>query len=735
MIKKSMRSRGLELCLTVGCVFTIITIYGCNSGNTSNVVVAEYVGGQVFDNDLPRKDLFFAEERLYRTKLSLINRTIERVFPAAEAKKRGISVNEFMQRHVDSGSDVSDEIVNKRYTDILERVNRHPQIGKLPDEKRKTRILEMLNIEADPTRSFQELVMGRVKQQFRQRKERKTIQKMARQANIEIYLDAPKPPVYAISENGSPAMGPRTAPVTIVVYSDFECPYSARAHPDLKRLVTEFPDQVRLVFRHYPLLKHRYAQHAAEAATLAHDQGKFWEYHDLLFANQDKLDTHHLYGYARRLELDMNHFEQGMANRKHKTRIETESESGKRYGVRGTPAIYINGKPRRPRSASYYAELLPFVQEELIGAIGRSTRDKTTQSGLLAKVSGVKITEADLSETITLTNRPRDVLYRPEEMLYYLKLKLTRGMLKQRLTTLEAGSRGISVDSLYRAEIGSLPDIREVEKQYAEFQGYVTNNPRLMHLDKGEREAEILKLLEIQVDTAQTFKEQVLSKLTGIEERLRIERLEPVLIAKLMRKYNAAIKIKTPVPPTYEIDTRGHPSLGSETAPVTVVMFSDFQCPYSQKILPTIHEVLNRYPEAVRFVFRHFPLPHHGRAQLAHEASECARDQGGFWQYHDQLFADQNALAEANLKKHAADLGMDLFRFKSCLETRRFEEKVRRDVREASAYHVNSTPSFFVNGTPRNLRSLDQFAWYITGGQEGDPSIKTQLASAGSACR
>ena len=202
-----------------------------------------------------------------------------------------------------------------------------------------------------------------------------------------------------------------------------------------------------------------------------------------------------------------------------------------------------------------------------------------------------------------------------------------------------------------------------------------------------------------------------------------------------MRKYGAKVQIRPPDPPTYEIDTSGHPSLGFESAPVTIVMFSDFQCPHSQTIMPTVHEVLDRYPEDVRFVFRHFPLRSHKRAQLAHEASECAREQRQFWQYHDHVFANQDALDIDDLKKHAADLEMDILRFNNCLETRQFEVKVRRDVREAREYHVNATPSFYVNGTPRDLRTLDQFAWHITGRKEGDPSIEPQPAFAGSVCK
>lgn len=708
-------------------VLWVFAIMSCDSRNTSPVTMGEYEGGRIIESELPREILFPAEDRLYTTKLSLVKQAVEEAFLEAEARNRGISRNEFIMRHVDGSTTVSEEEVRRVYSYLLEPAIRDSQANELSDAERYVRILDRLNVKVDSTRPLQDLVMDNLREQLIQRKRRQKIRKMIGHAGPRIFLDAPDPPVYQIPVDGSPVLGPRNAPVTIVVYSDFQCPYSARANPELSRLVKEFSDQVRLVFRHYPLPGHQNAEQAAEAAALAHDQGKFWQYHNLLFANQHKLETQDLYEYARQLELDMSKFEAGMVNRKHRASIVGDVESGKKLGVRGTPAIYINGKPRRTRTANYFVELMPYIQNELTTDTGNeSRRSLAPKPGVLAEIGGVKITETDL---------PRNELYRLEEALYYLKLEQTKKLLENRLLSLEAESRRISVDSLFRAEIGMVTDMQEVDAQYRVFQGYVKNNPRLMALAEHEREADILRLLEVRVDPKLTFKEQVYSKLTGIVEGLRIDRLKPVLVAKLMRKYGATIQVKPPDKPTYQIDTIGHPSLGPENAPITIVMFSDFQCPYSQKVMPTIYEVLERYPGELRLVFRHFPLRIHARAHLAHEAAECAHEQGVFWQYHDHLFAYQDALAKDDLRKHANDTGMDTIRFNGCLDSRRFEEKVRRDVHEARTYHVNSTPSFFVNGTPRDLRTIDQFAWHITEGQEGDPSIKPQLAFAGSVCR
>jgi protein-disulfide isomerase len=141
------------------------------------------------------------------------------------------------------------------------------------------------------------------------------------------------------------------------------------------------------------------------------------------------------------------------------------------------------------------------------------------------------------------------------------------------------------------------------------------------------------------------------------------------------------------------------PSLGPASAPVTLVEFSDFQCPFCQRVSPTLKQVKQTYGDKVRVVWKDFPLTQiHPQAFKAGEAAHCASDQGKFWEYHDRLFANQQALQVNDLKKHAADLGLDAAAFDACLDSSKYGERVRDGVAEGSRLGVNSTPTIYING-------------------------------------
>jgi protein-disulfide isomerase len=139
-------------------------------------------------------------------------------------------------------------------------------------------------------------------------------------------------------------VGPDRATITLLAYCDFECPYCGRAYPIIKRLRGRFPDRLRFVFRHFPLVrKHPYAQQAAEAAEAADAQGRFWAMHDLLFEHQEDLEEDDLFAYAEALGLDLERFGRDRADRRVAMRVSRDVESGRRNGVSGTPMFFLNG--------------------------------------------------------------------------------------------------------------------------------------------------------------------------------------------------------------------------------------------------------------------------------------------------------------------------------------------------------------------------------------------------------
>jgi protein-disulfide isomerase len=170
------------------------------------------------------------------------------------------------------------------------------------------------------------------------------------------------------------------------------------------------------------------------------------------------------------------------------------------------------------------------------------------------------------------------------------------------------------------------------------------------------------------------------------------------LIADL-RKTGPEVRVLFDAPRhTIEV-TADDPAIGSASAPITLVEFSDFQCPFCQRVAPTLKQVKQKYGDKVRLVWKDFPLTQiHPQAFKAGEAAHCAADQGKFWEYHDRLFANQQQLMPADLKKHAADLGLDSKAFDACLDASKYGERVRDGVAEGSRLGVNSTPMIYING-------------------------------------
>ena len=178
------------------------------------------------------------------------------------------------------------------------------------------------------------------------------------------------------------------------------------------------------------------------------------------------------------------------------------------------------------------------------------------------------------------------------------------------------------------------------------------------------------------------------------------------------QQYIDSLKAKTPVrlmldPPRQKVETAGRPDRGPATAPVEIVEFSDFQCPFCLRADPTVKQVLTTYGDRVHFVYRHFPLPNHPNARPAAEAAACAQDQGKFWAYHDELFTNQSKLSDADLKQHAASLGLDAPKFNDCFDGKKRTKDVEADVAAGTALGVTGTPAFFING--RQLEGAQPF--------------------------
>ncbi len=178
------------------------------------------------------------------------------------------------------------------------------------------------------------------------------------------------------------------------------------------------------------------------------------------------------------------------------------------------------------------------------------------------------------------------------------------------------------------------------------------------------------------------------------------DRIRQALLVSLRRKADIRITLQSPIPPILPINVNHGPSIGPVDAPVTIVEFSDFQCPYCQKSVGVLKELRRIYGEKIRMVYRDYPGPNHPFAVQAAEAAHCAGEQGKFWEYHDLLFERQAQGSGWDFAALAIELGLKDKAFATCLTTGRYQQDVLADLQEGMKLGINSTPTFFVNGRP-----------------------------------
>jgi len=148
----------------------------------------------------------------------------------------------------------------------------------------------------------------------------------------------------------------------------------------------------------------------------------------------------------------------------------------------------------------------------------------------------------------------------------------------------------------------------------------------------------------------------------------------------------------------YKINIAGSPTKGPKDAAVTIVEFSDFQCPYCAKVVPTVDQIEKEYPKQVRVAFKHLPLSFHSKAKAAHAAAEAAHRQGKFWEMYELIFANQREMSPEKYVEYAAQLGLDVDQFKRDVASADVKRKIDADAAEASSLGVTGTPGFFING-------------------------------------
>ena len=241
-------------------------------------------------------------------------------------------------------------------------------------------------------------------------------------------------------------------------------------------------------------------------------------------------------------------------------------------------------------------------------------------------------------------------------------------LVRKRLLDLEATKRGISEAGI-RAELEQLAGVVSDEDVDAFYE---------------KNKSQIRKQKEAVSDQIRTHL---------LQQRLQVA--ENDFIAGLKESYSVDYYLE---PMRSVVADAGFPQRGLDSSPITIVEFSDFECPYCQRVLPTIEQIEEKYGDKIKLVFRQYPLSIHANAPKAAEASLCASDQGKFWEMHDLMFAEQENLTIDDLKDKASRLELDDAAFSECLDSGRHAAAVTADLQSGTAAGVSGTPAFFVNG-------------------------------------
>jgi len=286
------------------------------SDNGSDVV-AEVAGHKFTRAELEQNQaarLLQARNQLYLAERDALNQFIDEQLLEERAHAEHLSVEQLVQR------------------DITGHINN-------PTEDQLAVYYEGLGTD-EPFAAVREKILSHIHELRVSKARSDYLKDLRNQYSVLITLS---PPSAQVSLDGAQVRGPKNSPVTLIEFADYECPYCQQIHADLKRLLQQFDGRIVFAFKDCPLPMHRHAVKAAEAARCAGDQGKFWEYHDLLFENGGKLEVSQLKEYARTLKLDAGRFDKCVDSNEETAAVQKGLQEAKDLGVTGTPSFFING--------------------------------------------------------------------------------------------------------------------------------------------------------------------------------------------------------------------------------------------------------------------------------------------------------------------------------------------------------------------------------------------------------
>lgn len=297
------------------------------------------------------------------------------------------------------------------------------------------------------------------------------------------------------------------------------------------------------------------------------------------------------------------------------------------------------------------------------GACSNECPSSGSEGSVAAVVGGESITMDELNKAA------RDRLARIDTEIYRTKKKVLDTLVEERLIASAAKKKGMGVDEFMREEVDAKvpePTEEEVKALYDARKGAIAKS-------YDEVRGQILDYLR---------------QNRGAQARAE-------LLARLREGTDVEIKLS---PPRVEIDVGDVPAVGEKGAKVTVVEFSDYQCPFCKRVRPTVWRIIDEYKGDVRYVFMDFPLSFHRDAKKAHEAARCAGEQGKYYEYNRKVFENQQKIEVDDLRKYAKQLNLNMEKFNQCLDSDKYVGTVEKMIEKGTRAGVSGTPAFFING-------------------------------------
>jgi protein-disulfide isomerase len=570
-----------------------------------------------------------------------------------------------------------------------------------------------------------------------------------------------------------PVWGSRSAPVTIVQFSDFQCPFCSKVEPTIDQIKTTYgPDKVRIVWKNKPLPMHPNAKPAAEAAQgvfALKGSDAFWKFHDTAFKNQSALSPASYETWAQASGVDLGKFKAGIAAHTWADKVEKDEALSTQVGVSGTPAAFVNGVLLS--GAQPFDKFKAVIDQELQKAqakiAGGTPKDRiyvTMSKENKTNAPPSKDEKEDKEDTTTVFRVPvgsspvlgsKDALVTIVEFSdfqcpYCGRVEPTLKQIREKygdkvrivwknepLPFHPRAEPAAEVAMEARAEKGDKGFWDVHDKLFA-------SQPKLddPDLDKVAQEAglnlekvhEAMKThkYKAQIDADNDLADDMQAsgtphffvdgrRLVGAQPPEKFQKIIDEEIPKAQGLLAKGLKGADQVYDALIKDGKGAPELerkniplpsnaparGNLSAKVTVVEFSDFQCPFCKRAEDSVNEVMKAYGDKIKFVWRNLPLPMHPDAPLAAQASmEAYKQKGsdGFWKMHDLLYANQPSQQKADgLKREALDgyaqqLGLDMGKWKTALDTQSHKAEVDADAKAGNDAGINGTPAFVING-------------------------------------